>query len=89
MESLINHFKIVMGEYPVPVKEVFHSIEAANGELGMYLISDGTRSPYRLHFRRPCFVYYQAYHDMIKGGIISDAVATLSSLNVIAGELDA
>lgn len=89
MESLINHFKIVMAEYPVPTKEVYHSVEAGNGELGMYLITDGTRSPYRLHFRRPCFIFYQAYHEMIKGGIISDAVAVLSSLNVIAGELDA
>ena len=89
MESLINHFKIVMGEYPVPAKEVFHSVEGANGELGMYLITDGSRAPYRLHFRRPCFVYYQAYPEMIKGLTISDAVATLSSLNVIAGELDA
>ena len=89
MESLINHFKIVMGEYPVPAKEVYHAVEGANGELGMYLITDGSRAPYRLHFRRPCFVYYQAYHEMIKGLTISDAVASLSSLNVIAGELDA
>jgi NADH-quinone oxidoreductase subunit D len=89
MEALINHFKIVMGEYPVPVKEVYHSIEAANGELGMYLITDGSRTPFRLHFRRPCFIYYQAFPELVKGGVISDAVATLSSLNVIAGELDA
>lgn len=89
MESLINHFKIVMGEYPVPAQEVYHAVEGANGELGMYLITDGTRTPFRLHFRRPCFIYYQAYPEMIKGAVISDAVATLSSINVIAGELDA
>lgn len=89
MEALINHFKIVMAEYPVPVKEVYHSVEAANGELGMFLISNGARAPYRLHFRRPCFIYYQAFPEMIKGGMLSDAVATLSSINVIAGELDA
>ncbi|WP_108822851.1 NADH dehydrogenase (quinone) subunit D [Dysgonomonas sp. Marseille-P4361] len=89
MEALINHFKIVMGEVPVPIAEVYHSVEAANGELGMYLITDGSRSPFRLHFRRPCFVYYQAFPEMIKGGMFSDAVATLSSINVIAGELDA
>ncbi len=89
MESLINHFKIVMGEYPVPVTEVYHSVEAANGELGMYMITDGSRTPFRVHFRRPCFIYYQAYPEMIKGGMLSDAVATLSSINVIAGELDA
>lgn len=89
MEELINHFKIVMGEIPVPVGEVYHSVEGANGELGMYLVTDGSRSPYRLHFRRPCFVFYQAFPEMIKGGSISDAVTTLSSINVIAGELDA
>jgi NADH-quinone oxidoreductase subunit D len=89
MESLIRHFKIVMGEVPVPVAEVYHSVEAANGELGIYLITDGSRVPYRVHFRRPCFVYYQAFAEMIKGGLFSDAVATLSSINVIAGELDA
>ena len=65
------------------------SIEAANGELGFYIISDGGRSPYRLHFRRPCFVYYQAYEELIKGGMLSDAIMTMSCLNLIAGELDA
>lgn len=89
MESLINHFKIVMAEYPVPVKEVYHAVEGANGELGMYLITDGSRTPFRVHFRRPCFIYYQGFGEMIKGGMFSDAVATLSSINVIAGELDA
>lgn len=89
MEALIYHFKIVMGETPVPVGEVYHSVEGGNGELGFHLISDGGRSPYRLQFRRPCFIYYQAYPEMIKGQTISDAVLVLSSLNVIAGELDA
>lgn len=89
MEALIYHFKIVMGETPIPVGEVYHSVEGGNGELGYYLISDGGRSPYRLQFRRPCFIYYQAYPEMITGQCISDAVLTLSSLNVIAGELDA
>ncbi len=89
MEALIYHFKIVMGETPVPVGEVYHSVEGGNGELGFHLISDGGRTPYRLQFRRPCFIYYQAYPEMITGQTISDAVLTLSSLNVIAGELDA
>jgi NADH-quinone oxidoreductase subunit D len=78
-----------MGEIDVPKGEVWHSIEAANGELGFYLVSDGGRTPYRLHFRRPGFVYYQAYHEMIKGQQLSDAVITMSSLNLIAGEMDA
>ncbi len=89
MEALIYHFKIVMGETPIPVGEVYHSVEGGNGELGYSLISDGGRTPYRLQFRRPCFIYYQAYPEMITGQTISDAVLTLSSLNVIAGELDA
>lgn len=89
MEALIYHFKIVMGETPFPVGEVYHSVEGGNGELGFYLISDGGRTPYRLQFRRPCFIYYQAYPEMITGQTISDAVLTLSSMNVIAGELDA
>jgi NADH-quinone oxidoreductase subunit D len=89
MEALIWHFKIVMGESDVPKGEVYHAVEGGNGELGFYMISDGGRAPYKLHFRRPCFIYYQAYPEMIRGGMLSDAVVTLSSLNVIAGELDA
>jgi NADH-quinone oxidoreductase subunit D len=89
MEALIYHFKIVMGESNIPAGEVYHAVEGANGELGYYLVSDGGRTPYRLHFRRPCFIYYQAYPEMIKGSMLSDAILTLSSLNVIAGELDA
>ena len=89
MEALIYHFKIVMGEVPVPVDEIYHAVEGGNGELGFYLISDGSRTPYRLKFRRPCYIYYQAYTEMIKGGMLSDAIVILSSLNVIAGELDA
>jgi NADH-quinone oxidoreductase subunit D len=89
MEALIYHFKIVMGETNVPIGEVYHSVEGGNGELGFYLISDGGRAPFRLHFRRPCFIYYQAYPEMIRGGLLSDAILTMSSMNVIAGELDA
>jgi NADH-quinone oxidoreductase subunit D len=89
MEALIYHFKIVMGETEVPKGEVYHSVEGGNGELGFYLISDGGRTPFRLHFRRPCYIYYQAYSEMIEGGMLSDAILTMSSMNVIAGELDA
>lgn len=89
MEALIYHFKIVMGETDIPVGEVYHSIEGANGELGFYLISDGGRTPFRLHFRRPCFIYYQAYAEIVKGAMLSDAIITMSSLNLIAGEMDA
>ncbi|AYD46156.1 NADH-quinone oxidoreductase subunit D [Arachidicoccus soli] len=89
MEALIYHFKIVMGETEMPKGEVYHSVEGANGELGFYLISDGGRTPYRLHFRRPCFIYYQAYSELTKGAMLSDAVIVMSSLNLIAGEMDA
>jgi NADH-quinone oxidoreductase subunit D len=89
MEQLIWHFKIVMGEIPVPQGEIYFAVEGANGELGFYLVSDGGRTPYRLHFRRPCFICYQAFPELIKGALLSDAIVTMSSLNIIAGELDA
>ena len=89
MEALIWHFKIIMGEIDLPKGQIYSAVEGGNGELGFYLISDGGRTPFRLHFRRPCFIYYQAFEELIKGGMLSDAVVTLSSLNLIAGELDA
>jgi NADH-quinone oxidoreductase subunit D len=89
MEALIWHFKIIMGEIDLPRGEVYQSVEGGNGELGFYFISDGGRAPYRLHFRRPCFIYYQAYEEITKGAMLSDAIITLSSLNLIAGEMDA
>ena len=89
MEALIYHFKIIMGETDIPAGELYTAVEGANGELGFYLISDGGRTPYRLHFRRPCFIYYQAFPELVQGGMLSDAVITMSSLNLIAGELDA
>lgn len=89
MEALIYHFKIIMGENEIPKGEVYHAVEGGNGELGYYLISDGSRCAYRLHFRRPSFIYYQAYPEIIKGSLLSDAILTMSAMNVIAGELDA
>lgn len=88
MEALIWHFKIVMGEIDMPAGEVYHAVEGGNGELGFYLISDGGRAPFRLHFRRPCFIYYQAYEELTKGSMLSDAIIVMSSLNLIAGEMD-
>ena len=89
MEPLISHFKMVMGEINVPKKEIYSAVEGGNGELGFYVVADGGRTPYRVHFRRPSFIYYQAYTEMIKGSMLSDAIITMSSMNVIAGELDA
>ena len=88
MEALIYHFKIIMGEVEMPVGEVYNCVEGGNGELGFYFISDGGRSPYRLHLRRPCFIYYQAYEELVKGSMLSDAIMVMSSLNLIAGEMD-
>lgn len=89
MEALIYHFKLVMGETEIPRGEIYHCVEGGNGELGFYVVSDGGRTPYRLHFRRPCYIYYQAFPEIIKGSMLSDAILTMSSMNVIAGELDA
>jgi NADH-quinone oxidoreductase subunit D len=88
MEALIWHFKIIMGEIDMPPGEVYSAVEGGNGELGFYFISDGGRTPYRLHFRRPCFIYYQAYEELTKGAMLSDAIIVMSSLNLIAGEMD-
>ncbi|HEY8398430.1 MAG TPA: NADH-quinone oxidoreductase subunit D, partial [Flavihumibacter sp.] len=82
-------FKIIMGEIDMPKGEVYHAVEGGNGELGFYLISDGGRAPFRLHFRRPCFIYYQAFSELTAGAMLSDAIITMSSLNLIAGEMDA
>ena len=88
MEELIYHFKIIMHGVKVPPGEYYMATEAANGELGFYIVSEGDKSPWRVHVRRPCFWYYQAFPEMVKGGLLADSIATMSSLNVIAGELD-
>jgi len=88
MEDLIYHFKIVMHGIEVPTGEHYFSTEAANGELGFTIVSRGKKSPWRVHVRRPCFWYYQAFPEIVTGGLLADAIANMSSLNVIAGELD-
>ena len=88
MEAMITHFKIIMHGIEPPVGEFYSSIESPNGELGVYIVSDGTSNPYRVHWRRPCFYFYNSICELIEGGLIADAVACISSINVIAGELD-
>ncbi|HNI26930.1 MAG TPA: NADH dehydrogenase (quinone) subunit D [Leptospiraceae bacterium] len=88
MEELIYHFKIIMHGVKVPPGEHYFATEAANGELGFYIVSEGDKSPWRVHVRRPCFWYYQSFPQLVKGSLIADSIATMSSLNVIAGELD-
>lgn len=88
IESLMNHFALIYDGIKVPMGESYCATEGANGELGFYTVSDGTGRPYRVRCRPPCFYLYSAYGRLIEGCMVSDAVATLGTLNVIAGELD-
>ena len=88
MESLIYHFKIIMEGIRVPKGERYEWIEGGNGELGFYAIAEGGGGPYRLKHRAPCFPAMACFERIIEGSSISDAVATLGSLNIIAGELE-
>ncbi|HXL74051.1 MAG TPA: NADH dehydrogenase (quinone) subunit D [bacterium] len=88
IEGLMNHFKIIMhGICPEP-GEIYDFTEAANGELGFYIVADGGKNPYRVKCRPPCFMNFAAFGEMIEGAMVADAVATLGSINIIAGELD-
>jgi NADH-quinone oxidoreductase subunit C/D len=88
IESLMNHFKLVYDGILPPPGEVYGYTEAANGELGFYVVSDGQKHPWRVKVRPPCFNIYQAFPQMIRGGMIADVIALIGSLNIIAGELD-
>ena len=88
MESLIHHFKLIMHGMDMPVGEIYSATEAANGELGFYIVSDGGKNPYRIRVRPPCLPIFSSFEDQVKGGLIADAVAVLGAMNVIAGELD-
>ena len=88
MEGLIHHFKFFMTGFDVPAGEAYTPFEAANGELGFYIISKGGPSAHRMRIRSPSFWHYQGLDPMIQGEYIADLVAALGSINVIAGELD-
>jgi NADH-quinone oxidoreductase subunit C/D len=88
IEALMNHFKLVYEGILPPAGEVYGYSEAANGELGYYIVSDGAKFPWRLKVRPPCYNIYQAYPQMIRGSFLADAIAIIGGLNVIAGELD-
>ena len=88
IEALMNHFKLVYEGILPPPGEVYGYTEAANGELGYYIVSDGKKHPWRVKVRPPCFNIYQAFPQMIRGKLLADAVAIIGGLNVIAGELD-
>jgi NADH-quinone oxidoreductase subunit D len=88
MEALIHHFKIFTEGFKVPEGEVYIAIESPRGELGCYMVSDGTGKPYRMHIRAPSFVNLQAAPVMMHNGLIADAVATISSVDPVMGEVD-
>lgn len=90
IEGLISHFKFFMKDHGIrpPKGEVYFSVEGGNGELGYYIVSDGTDKPYRLHLRAPCFHIVSALEEMITGHLIADVIPTFGSLNMIGGEFD-
>jgi len=88
IEGLMNHFKIIMHGIQPPLSEVYDFTESSNGELGFHIVSDGGKYPYRVKCRPPSFMNYAAFPELIEGGMIADAIATLGSINIIAGELD-
>jgi NADH-quinone oxidoreductase subunit D len=88
MEALIHHFKVFTEGFRVPEGEVYVAVESPRGELGCYLVSDGTSKPYRMHIRGPSFVNLQTLPTMLRGGLIADAVAIISSVDPVMGEVD-
>lgn len=88
IEGLMNHFKIVMEGVKVPEGEVYHAVEGANGELGFYLVSDGSGRPYRVRVRPPCFIAMGALNKILIGHMIADIITTFGMINMIGGECD-
>ena len=88
MEALIHHFKLFTEGFHVPAGEVYSAIESPRGELGCYLVADGGPKPYRLHVRAPSFVNLQAVPLLMRGGMISDAITVISTVDPIMGEVD-
>jgi len=90
IEGLMNHFKLVMNTHGIqpPKGDTYFPVEAANGELGFYIVSDGKDQPYRVRVRPPCFFAMAGVHTMLEGYMVADIVATFGSINMIAGELD-
>ncbi|MDE3105577.1 MAG: NADH dehydrogenase (quinone) subunit D [Acidobacteriota bacterium] len=88
MESLIHHFKIVTEGFAVPAGEVFQAVESPRGEMGYYVVSDGTSKPYRVHMRNPSYATLQALETMCKGRLLADVVAVIGSIDIVLGEID-
>ena len=88
MEALIHHFKIVTEGFNVPAGEVYQGIECGHGQMGYYVVSDGSAKPYRVHMRYPSFPTLQAIETMCKGRLIADLVAVIGSIDIVLGEID-
>jgi NADH-quinone oxidoreductase subunit D len=88
MESLIHHFKIVTEGFTVPAGEVYQAIESPRGQMGYYVVSDGTAKPYRVHMRTPTFATLQALETMCQGRLLADVVAVIGSIDIVLGEID-
>src|SRR5438477_1965391 len=88
MEALIYHFKIVTEGFTVPEGEVYQAIESPRGEMGYYVVSDGTAKPYRVHMRSPSYANLQALAKMCEGKLIADVVAAIGSIDIVLGEID-
>jgi NADH-quinone oxidoreductase subunit D len=88
MEALIYHFKIITEGFTVPAGEVYQAIESPRGEMGYYVVSDGTAKPYRVHMRSPSYVNLQALPKMCEGRLIADVVAAIGSIDIVLGEID-
>jgi len=88
MESLIYHFKIITEGFAVPAGEVYQAVESPRGEMGYYVVSDGTAKPYRVHMRSPSYANLQALSKMCEGKLIADVVAAIGSIDIVLGEID-
>ena len=88
MEALIHHFKIFTEGFKVPVGEAYAAVESPRGELGVYIVSDGSSTPYRMRVRPPSFINLQVLPHLMHNGLLADAVANISSVDPIMGEVD-
>ncbi|MGH2515443.1 MAG: NADH-quinone oxidoreductase subunit D, partial [Ktedonobacterales bacterium] len=88
MEALIHHFKLYTEGYRVPKGDAYVRTESPKGELGIYLVSDGSARPYRVHVRAPSFANLQALPKMIEGALFADVVAAIGSIDIVLGEVD-
>jgi NADH-quinone oxidoreductase subunit D len=88
MEALIYHFKIVTEGFAVPAGEVYQAVESPRGEMGYYIVSDGTAKPYRVHMRSACLANLQTLPSMCEGRLLADVVAAIGSIDIVLGEID-